>query len=53
MELSSEQHLIIWIKLTDILLYICSYFDENKNRLLLILSIEYRMNSKRFDGSLF
>ena len=40
-------------KLTDILLYGCSHFDENQNRLLLISSIEYIMNSKRFDGSLF
>ena len=40
-------------KLTDILLYGCSHFDENQNRLLSIFSIEYIMNSKRFDGSLF
>ena len=40
-------------KLTDILLYRCSHFDENQNQLLLIPSIEYIMNSKRFDGSLF
>ena len=40
-------------KLTDILLYGCSHFDENQNQLLLISSIEYIMNSKRFDDSLF
>ena len=40
-------------KLTDILLYGCSHFDEIQNRLLLISSIEYIMNSKRFDSSLF
>ena len=39
-------------KPTDILLYGCSHFDENQNQLL-ISSIEYIMNSKRFDGSLF
>ena len=39
-------------KLTDILLYGCSHFDENQNRFLLISSIEYIMNSKRLDGSL-
>ena len=40
-------------KLTDILLYGCSHFDENQNRLLLISSIEYIINSEKFDGSLF
>ena len=37
-------------KLTDILLYGCSHFDENQNWLFLISSIEYIINSKRFDG---
>ena len=40
-------------KLTDILLCGCSHFHENQNWLLLISPIEYIMNSKWFDGSLF
>ena len=35
-------------KLTEMLLYGCFNFDENRNRSLLISSIKYILNSKRY-----
>ena len=37
----------------DILLYIDSWFDENKNEIILKATIDYLKNSERFSGSLF
>ena len=37
----------------DILLYGDSWFDEDKNKIILEATINYIKNSKRFSGSLF
>ena len=37
----------------DILLYRDSRFDENKNKIILEVTINYLKNSERFSGSFF